>query len=164
MKNLYIVGGTMGVGKTTVCQILKKKLTNSAFLDGDWCWDLHPFQVNDETKNMVLNNICCLLNNYIHCSVISNIIFCWVLHDQSIISAILSELDCINCNVRIISLICDEDALVRRLQKDVNAGLRCSDIIEKSIGRLPLYAQLETSKIDVSDLSAEEAAEIIAQL
>ncbi len=35
MKNLYIVGGPMGVGKTTVCQKLKSLLPNSVFLDGD---------------------------------------------------------------------------------------------------------------------------------
>ena len=50
MKNLYIIGGTMGVGKTTTCQILKQKLKNSVFLDGDWCWDMNPFKVTDETK------------------------------------------------------------------------------------------------------------------
>ena len=39
MKTLYLIGGTMGVGKTTVCQLLKKKLPKNVFLDGDWCWD-----------------------------------------------------------------------------------------------------------------------------
>ena len=35
MKTLYLIGGTMGVGKTTVSQQLKKDLINSVFLDGD---------------------------------------------------------------------------------------------------------------------------------
>ena len=51
----------MGVGKTTVCQYLKNQLNNSVFLDGDWCWDAHPFLVTDETKKMVMHNICFLL-------------------------------------------------------------------------------------------------------
>ena len=63
MKTLYMIGGTMGVGKTTVCQQLKRDLQNSVFLDGDWCCDASPFQVTDETKAMVTNNICYLLNN-----------------------------------------------------------------------------------------------------
>ena len=54
MKTIYLIGGTMGVGKTTTCQLLKKKLHNSVFLDGDWCWDADPFQVTEETKVMVL--------------------------------------------------------------------------------------------------------------
>lgn len=64
MKHLYIIGGTMGVGKTTVCQILKQKLPNAVFLDGDWCWDSSPFQVTEETKIMVMHNICFLLNQW----------------------------------------------------------------------------------------------------
>ena len=72
MKTLYMIGGTMGVGKTTVCQQLKQDLPNSVFLDGDWCWDASPFQVTDETKAMVTNNICYVLNNFLKCSAYSN--------------------------------------------------------------------------------------------
>lgn len=50
MKNIFLIGGTMGVGKTTTCQVIKGKLNNSVFLDGDWCWDMHPFQVTEVTK------------------------------------------------------------------------------------------------------------------
>ena len=56
MKKLYIIGGTMGVGKTTVGQQLKKDLPNSVFLDGDWCWDADPFQVTEETKTLDYTN------------------------------------------------------------------------------------------------------------
>lgn len=79
-----MIGGTMGVGKTTVCQQLKRDLPDSVFLDGDWCWDASPFQVTDETKAMVLDNICHLLNNFLKCSAYENIIFCWVMHEQQI--------------------------------------------------------------------------------
>ena len=57
MITIYLIGGTMGVGKTTLGQYLKKELNNAIFLDGDWCWDAHPFIVNDVTKKMVMNNI-----------------------------------------------------------------------------------------------------------
>lgn len=67
MKTIYLIGGTMGVGKTTVSQQLKKVLPNSVFLDGDWCWDADPFQVIEETKAMVMRNICFLLNSFLHC-------------------------------------------------------------------------------------------------
>ena len=67
----------MGVGKTAVCQQLKSDLPNSVFLDGDWCWDANPFQVTNETKAMVTDNICYLLNNFLHCSAYENVIFCW---------------------------------------------------------------------------------------
>ena len=57
MKKLILIGGTMGVGKTATSSLLKQKLNQSVFLDGDWCWDMHPFVVNRETKAMVMNNI-----------------------------------------------------------------------------------------------------------
>ena len=58
----------MGMGKTAVCRKMNYLLNNSVFLDGDWCWNADPFQVTDETKNMVMDNITHLLNNFIHCS------------------------------------------------------------------------------------------------
>lgn len=32
MKRIYLIGGTMGVGKTSVCRTLKKELKNTVFL------------------------------------------------------------------------------------------------------------------------------------
>ena len=91
MKTIYLIGGTMGVGKTTVSQQLKKELPNSVFLDGDWCWDADPFQVTEETKAMVMRNICFLLNSFLHCTAYKNIVFCWVMHEQSIIDEIINS-------------------------------------------------------------------------
>ena len=164
MKKVIIVNGTMGVGKTTTCQILKQKLDNSAFLDGDWCWDMHPYQITDETKIMVQENIGFVLNNFIHCTVYDNIIFCWVMHHQSIIDDILSTLDTDGCEVHVISLVCEEEALVKRLNADVQAGIRSQDVVDRSIKRIPLYADLLTDKIDVTTISPIEAAEQIMLL
>ena len=119
MKNLYMIGGTMGVGKTTVCQRLKMTLEHAVFLDGDWCWDAQPFVVNEETKAMVIRNICFLLNNFLHCSAYENIIFCWVMHEQEIIDSIVENLDMENCQLKCISLLAGEQSLRDRLQKDV---------------------------------------------
>ena len=106
MKKLIMIGGTMGVGKTTVSHLLKKELNHSVMLDGDWCWDMHPFIVNDETKKMVMDNIVYQLQSFIHCSVIVNFFFCWVLLYQSIIDEICQRLDYSHCHVYSISLIC----------------------------------------------------------
>ena len=162
MKTLYLIGRTMGAGKTTVCQHLKRLLPQAVFLDGDWCWDADPFQVTEETKAMVMDNICHLVNNFLHCSAYENVIFCWVMHQQSILDDILSRLDTENCSVRTISLICDETALRERLQKDVDAGLRRADVIERSVLRISMYEKLNTEKLNVSNISAQEAAAQIA--
>ena len=163
MKNLFLVGGTMGIGKTTTCRILEQKLNHSVFLDGDWCWDMHPFQVTEETKRMVVENICFLLNNFIRCSAYENIVFCWVIHRQAILDDILSRLDTSDCSIHANSLVCSEQALRDRLQKDVSAGIREEEVIQRSIARLPLYDKLGTDKIDVSKIGPEEAADLIVR-
>ena len=164
MKRLFIIGGTMGIGKSTVSQILKQKLPNSVFLDGDWCWDSSPFQVTAETKEMVLQNICAVLNNFLKCSAYENVIFCWVMHEQSIIDTIISCLDTADCRIIAISLICSEQELVERLQKDVTAGIRTPDVIERSVQRIPLYQKLNTIKVNTSGKNAAEVAQEIAAL
>lgn len=163
MKEIFLIGGTMGVGKTTTCQIIKDKLNNSVFLDGDWCWSMHPFQVTEETKQMVIENICFLLNNFIKCSAYENIVFCWVMHEQTIIDEIISRLNMANCQLHLISLVCSKQALQTRLRKDVNAGIRTEDVIHSSVERIFLYEKLNTYKVDVSEITSEQTADFIIQ-
>lgn len=94
MKKRYLIGGTMGVGKTTVCQILKKKMVT----------------------------------------------------------------------VKVISLLCGEKQLINRLERDVQLGLRSSEGIKRSVERIPLYKKLKTEKIDTSEITAEQAADMIVEL
>lgn len=164
MKRLYIIGGTMGVGKTTVGQQLKKDLPNSVFLDGDWCWDADPFQVTEETKTLVQDNICHMLNNFLQCSVYETVIFCWVMHEQEIIDSIIAKLKLDNCEVKCISLIADEENLQRRLTRDVQKGIRKEDVIDRSIARIPLYQKLDTVKVDTNNKTIAEIVAEIAQL
>ena len=164
MKTLYLIGGTMGVGKTTVSQQLKKDLNNSVFLDGDWCWDADPFQVTNETKTMVVHNICYLLNSFIHCSAYENVIFCWVMHEQSIIDGIIIKLDTENCMVKKISLTVDEMNLQKRLKTDVARNIRTADVIDRSVARIPMYQALDTIKIETSNKTVREIVDEIMAL
>jgi len=164
MKKLYLIGGPMGVGKTAVGQELKRKLSRSVFLDGDWCWDANPFQVTAETQKMVLENICFLLNQFVRCSAYEHIIFCWVMHEQSIIDGILRNLETTNCEIKAISLLCAADELRERLSRDIAAGRREPDVLERSLARMPLYDQLNTIKINTSGKTVGEIAEELARL
>ncbi len=164
MKTLYLISGTMGVGKTAVSQVLKKNLKNAVYLDGDNCWDADPFQVTDETKAMVLDNICYLLNNFLRCSAYENVLFSWVMHEQNIIDRILNGLDTRNCTVKCISLMADPETIRRRLEGDILRGLRTEDVIQRSMERLARYPALQTVKIDTSGKSVQEVAEEIEQL
>ena len=152
------------MGKTATCQQLKKLLHSCVFLDGDWCWDAHPFVVTDETKAMVIDNICHLLNNFITCTAYQNIVFCWVMHQQDIVDNLLSKLDLTECNVKVISLVCDQDTLKSRLQQDIDNAKRTADVVNKAIERLPLYQQMNTTIIDTTNMNTHEVAQKIAVL
>ena len=164
MKKLFLIGGTMGVGKTAVSQELKRILPHAAFLDGDWCWDMDPFVVNEETKAMVMENICFCLSGFLKCSAYENIVFCWVMHEQSILDGILSRLELGGCAVAAISLVCSEEVLRSRLQKDIDAGIRKPDVVERSTARLSLYEGLHTIRLDTGSMDARSVAEQIAGL
>ena len=163
MKNLIIVGGTMGVGKTTTCRELQKILPRNVFLDGDWCWDMHPFVVTGETKAMVNSNITHLLNGSLACSEFENVIFCWVLHEQHILDDLINALNLNGCTTHCFSLVSTEQALAERLNCDIAAGKRGSDITERSVARISLYDELDTVKIDVSTISPADAARCITE-
>ncbi|MBQ8617933.1 MAG: AAA family ATPase [Clostridia bacterium] len=163
MKHLYMIGGPMGVGKTAVCQALKMQLDKSVFLDGDWCWDMHPFIVTEETKAMVTGNIVHMLSAFLRCSELDHVIFGWVMHEQAIIDGILAQLPLEGCQVHVVSLVCSEDSLRVRLRKDIDAGLRTPDVIGRSLARLPMYDVLDTQKIDTTHMTIDEVAKSIAQ-
>ena len=163
MKSLIIVGGTMGVGKTATCRELQKILPRNVFLDGDWCWDMHPFVVPDETKAMVNSNIAHLLNGFLACSEFENVIFCWVLHEQHILDDLINALNLNGFTTHCFSLVSTEQALVERLNRDIAAGKRGSDITERSVARISLYDDLDTVKVDVSTISPADAARRITE-
>ena len=154
----------MGVGKTATCRELQKILPRNVFLDGDWCWDMHPFVVTDETKAMVNSNITHLLNGFLACSELENVIFCWVLHEQHILDNLINALNLNGCSTHCFSLVSTEQALVERLNSDIAAGKRDSDITKRSVARISLYDELDTVKIDVSAISPVDAARRITEL
>lgn len=158
MKRLIFVNGAMGAGKTTVCRELKEMLQPSVFLDGDWCWDMSPFVVTAETQQLVLDNICGMLNRFLACEVFENVIFCWVMHRQEIIDGILARLETGGAEYRLFTLDITEKALRERLGGDIAQGKRTPDVIARSMDRRLACRQTQGTKIDVSRISPREAA------
>ncbi|MCI9183441.1 MAG: hypothetical protein HFG61_00980 [Lachnospiraceae bacterium] len=76
----------------------------------------------------------------------------------------MSGLNLSGCEAHIISLVCSRDALQKRLQKDVDAGIRTVDAIARRLGRIPLYENRKTDRVDVSLLSASQAAQRILEI
>lgn len=164
MKRLIVINGTMGVGKTATCNELLNIIQPSVFLDGDWCWNMNPFIVTDETKSMVLNNISYLLNNFLSCSEYENIIFCWVMQYESIMNDIIKRLFNTDYELTKLTLTISERALKQRIMKDVECRVRKIDVLERSLQRIRLYDNMDTIKIDVSNISPRQAAESISKI
>ncbi len=163
-KKLVFIDGPMGIGKTTIGQrLVEQKLTNAAFLDGDWCWYMHPWVFNDENKQMVLKNIQYLLNSYLQNSTIKTIVFVWVMHQQRIVDDILTGL---NGHYKFynFSLVASDAELTNRFLKDVQAGSRQSADLAGTLERLPLYQQVDSIKIDVTGKTAAETTQQLHSL
>ncbi|MGL5755853.1 MAG: AAA family ATPase [Paraclostridium sp.] len=150
-KKLIIINGVMGVGKTTISKMLYKELENSFWLDGDNCWMMNPFVVDDENKNMVLDNISHTLNNFIKNSNTKHIVFNWVIHTDEIMNEILRKLNLCNVDIYKITLTCSKETLISRIEKDIKNGLRNEHNINRSLEKLLLYDKMDTIKIDTTN-------------
>ncbi|MHC1682212.1 MAG: AAA family ATPase [Clostridiaceae bacterium] len=163
-KKLIIINGTMGVGKSATCKELNKALDNSVWLDGDWCWMMDPFVVNEENKEMVLNNIVYLLRSFLTNSSFQHIIFNWVIHSEDIFDLILNRIKDLEFKLFKITLICNEETLKNRIYKDVKNNLREAEALERSLERIKLYKNMNTIKVDTSNLTISQTAREITEI
>ena len=163
-KKLIIINGTMGVGKTTISRSLKEFLKNSFWLDGDSCWDMNPFVVNDENKKMVIENITFVLNNFIKNTMSDYIIFNWVIQTDDIMKQILDNLKLEGVEVYKITLMCSKEQLETRIAKDITCGLRDVESLERSIKNLGLYDRMDTIKINTDHKAVEMIVKEIIEI
>lgn len=154
----------MGVGKSAVCRNLNKNINASVWLDGDWCWMMNPFVVNEENRKMVISNIVYLLRNFLSNSSFEYVIFDWVMDHEEIFEAILQELKDMDFELHKITLTCSEDCLRTRIKSDIDMNFRSEDSIEKSIERLRRYDELDTKKIDTTNVSIRETVEKVKKV
>ena len=83
--------------------------------------------------------------------------------DQPLLfEAVLGPLRDIPFTSHSFSLVCTEQALRERLERDVRDGIREADVIPRSLRRLSACAALPTCKLDVTSLTPYEAACAIA--
>jgi len=156
-KELIIINGTMGIGKTTICQRLYQKIQHCVWLDGDWCWMMNPWNFAEENKRMVEKNITFLLRSFLTNPNFDYVIFSWVIHTENIYNIILDRLEDLNFKLKKITLICSEDALRERMR---DRG-KNEDKIKKSIQRLHQYSSMDTDKVDTTNLSESETVDKI---
>jgi Shikimate kinase len=158
MKKIIIINGPMGVGKSTVGKLLCNRINKSAFLDGDWCFDLHPFIADLETKKMAVDNIIHMINNYLKCSHCDYVVFNWVIDKQEVYRSITGSFISNDVEIYEITLTCSEKALADRWYQDKLCDWRIEEWLNVSIKSLSYFNGLDTIRIDTSDKTAIEVA------
>jgi len=159
---VIILNGPMGVGKTTIGKTIADQHPGTAFIDGDWCMDIHPFIGNDETKAMAVDNILHMIRNYQECSVCSMVVLVWLMDDPWVIDRITQGLSAMQAEVKNVTLVCNRENLIRRWKNDRNCDWRTDEWLEVSLKSLPGFASMDNA-LDTSDLSVDRIAALIMQ-
>ena len=157
---VIVINGPMGVGKTTVGKIIADRYPGTAFIDGDWCMDLHPFVGNAETRAMAVDNILHMVGNYMRCSACSMVVLVWLMDDPQVCRQITEGLSAMQADVEYVTLVCDEESLIRRWKNDRNCEWRTDEWLEASLRSLPRFAAMENT-MDTGSLTAEQVADRI---
>ena len=157
-----IINGPMGVGKTTVGKYIADKYPGTAFIDGDWCMDLHPFVGSRETRAMAVDNILHMAANYRKCSACRMIVVVWLMDDPEVIRRIREGLAALRAEVKYVTLLCDRETLIKRWNNDQNCEWRTDEWMNVSLKSLPGFSVMD-HVIDTSDMSVDRIAELIMQ-
>lgn len=149
MKKFIVINGAMGVGKTSICKELNKKLLNSVWLDGDWCMMMNPLNFTETNKKMFLDNIYHLLNNYLSNPSFEYVLFSWVIPREDMMNYIIKKLSDNGFELIRITLLCADDKLKERM---IQAG-RDDATIEQSMQYQEAFRSINTIKVDTTELS-----------
>ena len=101
---VIVINGPMGVGKTTVGKYIADTNPGTAFIDGDWCMDIHPFVGTQETRAMAADNILHMIDNYRKCSVCKQIVLVWLMDDLQVLQEIKESITKIGLEIRSVTL------------------------------------------------------------
>lgn len=142
---VIILNGPMGVGKTTVGKLIAEKCPGTAFIDGDWCMDLHPFVGSRETKAMAVDNILHMIGNYMKCSACKMIVLVWLMDDPWVLQSLTEGLIALQAEIRNVTLVCDRENLLCRWENDHTCEWRTDEWLKVSLSSLPAFAAMENT-------------------
>ena len=121
-KKLILISGSPCVGKTAVGTRLFERYDNSAYLDGDWCWCVHPFSVADKRLRNGDKSMSYVLSNYLDSDFAYVFFTSVVLTDARIREGILSGITAGDYGTIGFTLTCSEETLKKRHDKRGDKG------------------------------------------
>ena len=157
---VIILNGSMGIGKTTVGTCIADRNPGTAFIDGDWCMDIHPFVGNRETKKMAVDNILHMIRNYRDCAECNMIVLAWLMDDAWVYETLTAGIREAGLEIKSATLICNEDQLRKQWIADKNCPWRTEEWLETSIRSLAYFSKADNC-INTDGLSVEEVADRI---
>ena len=121
-KKLILISGSPCVGKTAVGTRLFERYDNSAYLDGDWCWCVHPFSVMDPRLRNGDKSMSFVLSNYLDSDFDYVFFTSVVLTDATIRESILNGITVKDYDVIGFTLACSEETLKKRHDRRGDKG------------------------------------------
>lgn len=97
------------------------------------------------------------------CAEVDYVVFVWVLQQEETAAALLDGLD-EKARILRITLDASDESLSRRVQKDIAAGLRAPDSLERSLAYQRFYPGQGTLHLSTDGRSPAELADEIAGL
>lgn len=159
---VIIINGPMGAGKTAVGRCIADMCPRTAFIDGDWCMDLHPFVGSREMKDIAVDNILHMISNYRSCSVCDMVVVAWLMDEDRVRDELIDGIRSIGAEVETVTLVCDEGRLRERWQQDKSCPWRTDEWLKVSLRSLSYFRDKEDI-IDTTSLSVEDAAKLVMQ-
>jgi len=165
MKQLIVIIGPNGVGKTTTAKKIVEQYENVAYVDSDWCRVMNPFAFSESTKETIMENIYCLLRNYLSCSDVNKVIFTYAWHGErkEIYERVIEKLknDHIEFKQTIIILKCSRDENIERAIKDGRDEIRIKRGMEMTFS---FYDNFDYPCIDTTNMTPLTVAQQIVNL
>ena len=121
-KKLILISGSPCVGKTAVGERLFESYDNSAYLDGDWCWCVHPFSVTDGRLRNGDKSMSFVLSNYLDSDFEYVFFTSVVLTDSQIREGILKGITAGDYEIIAFTLTCSDETLKKRHDKRGDKG------------------------------------------
>ncbi|MBP5451217.1 MAG: AAA family ATPase [Treponema sp.] len=159
---VIIINGPMGVGKTTVGKYIADHNPGTAFIDGDWCLDIHPFVGNRETKTMAVDNILHMIGNYKKCSECKLIVLVWLMDNGWVYDSIIDGIKKLELDIKSVTLTCGKNELTERWQNDKQCPWRTDEWLKVSTASLGYFSSLGNT-LDTSGLTIESIARKITE-
>ncbi|MBQ8040979.1 MAG: AAA family ATPase [Lachnospiraceae bacterium] len=165
MKQLIVIIGPNGTGKSTTAKTYVEQYPQTAYVDSDWCRVMNPFDFTEITQETITENIYCLLHNYLTCNAVKTVIFTYGWHGprKKIYDSVIAKLkqDGIDFNEVIIVLKCSKDENIKRAIKDGGDESRVNRGMEMTFS---FYDEFDYPIIDTTNMTPSQAATEIHNL